>query len=133
MSKLLTVEQLIPYAQTIVKTLRKRFFHFASLVFFLSGLYHLIGIFYPSFTEPASTTRHIVFVLICVFFSIGMWKQGKAILLAFVPYLIQQLHSHRVYGLEVWNTQHRIDWASVGVFIFLPITFIFLLIDSRNV
>ncbi|MFN8286468.1 MAG: hypothetical protein U0V74_06940 [Chitinophagales bacterium] len=95
-----------------------------------AAIYHAVGIFYP--INEAPPWRHGLFVVINL---LGAWfllKRPVACLPIFALIMLQQLYSHGTFLINTWNEAHRIDWPSVFVLIFFPLTAVLLWIDYRN-
>jgi hypothetical protein len=95
--------------------------------FLLSGIYHIVGLINPLLTEPSPPWRHLLFVGINFVAAAILIINRKRLLLLLLPLVIQQIYGHTIYGLHVYNTQGRIDWASVIVCLSMPILGILIL------
>lgn len=93
----------------------------AFAVFFVLGaLYHTAGLVWPAVTEPSPAWRHILFIAIDGSAALALWSYRDAFFAFFAALAAQQLFSHGAYGWHVWLRERRIDWASVGVLVFMP-------------
>ncbi len=89
--------------------------------FLAAAVYHAAGLLRPSWAEPAPPWRHALFVAVNALAAAGVLRWRRAWLPGYVALAAQQLWSHGRYGLTVWRSEGRIDWASVGVLVFMPL------------
>ncbi|MEO6418545.1 MAG: hypothetical protein ABIP39_04020 [Polyangiaceae bacterium] len=104
-------------------------FVFALLAFgfFAAASFHAVAIFAPSIGPPSPTWRHALFVLVNVSVALGMLTRPRWFTPLFGLLCVQQLVSHGLFSWDVWQAEHRIDWGSVVVFVFMPATLVLLL------
>lgn len=100
--------------------------------FILSGLYHVLGLINPLWTEPSPPWRHLLFVAINFTAAIILIQNRKRTLLFLLPLIAQQVYSHTTYGLHVYHSQGRIDWASVIVCFSMPILAVWIVLSQRR-
>jgi hypothetical protein len=110
------------------KALHIIFYAFAVICFF-AMLYHIKGIFYP--TTVTAAWRHGIFVFINIICIYGVIKRPKWFIWFAVILTIQQWYSHGGYALQLWQTENRIDWISIGDIILLPVLVWLLFIEGR--
>jgi hypothetical protein len=91
-----------------------------ALPFAAGGLYHAAGLFWPAWTEPSPPWRHALFVAVNAAAAAGLLRYRRAFLPAYCLLALQQVYGHSVYGWSVWRAEHRVDWASVAVLLFMP-------------
>jgi hypothetical protein len=96
-----------------------------------AAIYHFTGIFYKLNSSPV--WRHVVFIFINIISIYGLLKRPQWFTQFFFVLMVQQLYSHGRDLLWHWNHEHRIDWISSAVLIFMPVVFIFLLLEKRKV
>lgn len=95
--------------------------HLLAAPFVFAALYHLLTLFFPNFGEPSSNERHLVFILINSLMTFFHYWRPKLFFSLASILIFQQLYSHGKYGLEIYNTQARIDWYSLIVVFGFPI------------
>lgn len=104
-----------------------RLFFIFSFVFIAFAVYHLIGVFYVINDSPA--WRHGIFFALSIFGIYGILKRPKYFVFLFGILLLQQLYSHGGDLIHIWQTEHKVDWISLFVLLFLPTVFVFLILD----
>lgn len=107
-----------------------RLFYFFSIGFIAFAVYHLIGIFYAIDASPA--WRHGIFTALSIFGIYGILKRPKYFVFLFGILLLQQFYSHGGDFIHLWQTEHKIDWISLFVLLFLPTVFVFLILDRMK-
>lgn len=94
---------------------------------FLAGsVYHLAGLVRPDWTEPAPPWRHALFAVVNLVAAAGLVRWRRAWLYGYAVLAAQQVYTHGRYGLLVWRVEGRIDWASAGVLVFMPVLLVVL-------
>lgn len=96
----------------------------------LAAVYHMVGLFYP--INDAPVWRHALFVAINLLLAICLYKRPAFFLPLFALLMLQQFYSHGTELITAWSAEHRVDWPSVLVLIFLPITLYALWVDYRS-
>lgn len=97
-----------------------------------AAVYHAVGFFDPALVEPAPPWRHALFIAINLGAAAGFLVRPRFFVWLFALLAAQQLWGHGVYGLEVWRTEHRIDWASIIVLVAMPLLLALLVRDARR-
>lgn len=105
----------------------KTVFALLAIGFFAAASFHAVAIFAPGIGPPSPAWRHALFVLVNVSVGLGMLRRPRWFPPLFGLLVAQQLVSHGLFSWEVWQTEHRIDWGSVVVFVFMPVTLVLLL------
>ncbi len=95
--------------------------------FFVAAAFHAVAIVLPQIGPPSPAWRHALFVLVNAGVGLGMLKRPRWFTPIFGLLVAQQLVSHGLFSWEVWQTEHRLDWGSVVVFVFMPATLVLLL------
>ena len=101
-------------------------FAILAIGFFAAGAFHAVALFAPDVAAPSPPWRHALFVIVNVAVGLGMLRRPRWFTPLFGLLCAQQLVSHGLFSWEVWQAEHRIDWASVVVFVFMPATFLLL-------
>jgi hypothetical protein len=96
-----------------------KIFKIAVFAFIFLAVNHLINVFIK-IDSSSSTTRHLVFVFINLFFSYLFWKKSKWLLLLYPILMVQQLmgHGKRLVTELAQNDFHFVD---IIVVILLPV------------
>jgi hypothetical protein len=111
------------------KVYKITFFIFAAF-FIISAGYHLVALFIKINDSPA--WRNLLFVVINLFVAYCLIKRFRWFIFVFVLLMIQQFCSHGSDLLNLWHSQHVIDWMSLLVLLILPTIFVFLLLDRSG-
>jgi hypothetical protein len=91
-------------------------------MFALAAGYHVLGIIYEVDDKPV--WKHLIFVVIDLFFVYGLHKRTKYFIYIFAIFLLQQYFSHGNYLLLLWQEKHKVHWISLFILIILPIVLI---------
>ncbi|HEY4786321.1 MAG TPA: hypothetical protein VIH57_09730 [Bacteroidales bacterium] len=103
------------------------YFSFGIVAF---GIYHLIGIFYKIDMSPA--WRHGFFFALSIFGIYGVLKRPRYFVFLFPIIVGQQLYSHGTDFINYWTLNHRIDWLSLFVLVFMPTLYALLVMDLNK-
>lgn len=95
--------------------------HLLATPFILAGLYHLIAVLIPNFGEPAPLWRHLLFIGVNGLMTVLLYRRPKTFFVFACVLIMQQLWSHGIYALKVYQQQNRIDWYSIIVIFGFPI------------
>lgn len=106
-------------------------FKIAAIFSIISAVYHFTGIFYP--VNASSPLRHALFVIINLVCFYGFVKRPKYFILLFFILTIQQYTSHGSSLIRQWNNTQTVNWLDLSVIVLLPIFFINLILEFREV
>ena len=104
-------------------------FKLAAFLTFVTGTYHLIGIFYE--VNDRSTAHHVLFTVINVICIYGFIKRPKFFVFAFGALVIHQYYTHGGSLLRHWEVYHSINWIDFFIVLFAPIFLVYLIKDWR--
>jgi hypothetical protein len=102
---------------------------FAAL-FIGAAIFHVINLFYKPNEFPG--WRHLLFILIAWVCVYGFIKRPRYFVFLFCILVIQQYYSHGSSLINSWMHEHKTDWISLGVLIFLPFPLMLLIQYYRN-
>jgi len=109
-----------------------------TIVFAAAGAFHAAAIVFPNVAPSASPLRHGVFAVINAGVAAGLaagpargrsFSRGVHAIFTslFALLCLQQLWSHGADAWRAWTVDHRVDVASLGVLVVMPLTLMFLL------
>lgn len=98
---------------------------FFALTFFVTAVYHFIGIFYQVNDSPP--LRHFVFVCINLLSMYQILNKPRFFKIYFLILLVQQIYSHGNDIITTYQNSGKIDYTSFVDIIFLLIVNIYCL------
>ena len=112
--------------------LRSRLFRLFAVAFAAAGLFHATAFFHPEIAEAVPRYWHALFVFVNAGLVVGVLKRPPWFPFVYALYTLQQWIEHGVRGMDVWQSEHRLDWASVVSVVFVPIVLVLLIADARQ-
>lgn len=113
----------------MAEPVRDRLFWTFASFWGIAAAYHFVGIFGKVNEDPP--WRHTLFVGIDLLFAYGLLKRPRYFSSLFLLLMVQQYYTHGAKLLNKWEKQARVDWASLGVLVVLPIVLVFLKKDAK--
>lgn len=107
--------------------MKNKLFIILAFVFVIPAIFHAFALFFPLNDSPV--WRNLLWVFLNLLLAYGVYTRPKFFVYVFALLIIQQFISHGSDLVHLWKTQHKVDWISVSVFIYLPVVFIFLIRD----
>jgi len=104
-------------------------FKIAAFSTFITGGFHLIGIFYE--VNDRSIEHHILFTIINAICIYGFIKRPKFFVFAFGALVVHQYYTHGGSLLRQWQEFQTINWVDFFIVLFAPIFLIYLIKDWR--
>ena len=114
------------------ESLRSRLFQIFAVAFAAAGLFHAAAFIHPEIAEPVPRYWHALFVFVNAGLVAGVLKRPRWFPFVYALYTLQQWVEHGVRGIDVWQSEHRLDWASVVSVLFVPIVLALLIVDARQ-
>ena len=124
------LKSLIFIAMLFSPKIRVSFFYVVSVVFLLTAVYHVVGLFYPVNDSPK--WRHLLFIIINLFSVYGFLKRPQYFVWFVIVLLMQQSYSHGTSLVKQWVDKGQIDWISLFVLLLLPVALICLVEDNKS-
>jgi len=113
-----------------MKKVYKIIFIIFGVFFVISAGYHLVALFVKINDSPL--WRNLLFVGINLFVAYCLTQRFPWFIYLFILLMIQQFYSHGSDLINLWHTQHKIDWMSFFVLLILPVIFVFLILDRSG-
>ena len=107
-------------------------FRIYALLFLISALYHLIGLFYPEMLVPVPLWRHLLFLIINMLSIVLILNRMKWSLYYFIILTVQQVYSHSNRMYDFWVLENKFDTISFIIILVLPPLNILLYYDQKR-
>lgn len=109
----------------------KQVFNLAAFLTFVTGIFHLIGIFYE--VNDRSTAHHVLFTIINAICIYGFIKRPKFFVFAFGALVVHQYYTHGGSLLRHWKDYHTFKyWIDFFIVLFAPVFLVYLIKDWKT-
>ena len=107
-------------------------FRIYALLFLISALYHLVGLFYPKMLVPVPLWRHALFLIINMLSLVLILYRTKWSLYYFIILTVQQVYSHSIRMYDFWILESKFDTISFIIILLLPPLILLLHYDQKR-